>query len=414
MPDERHCIEVASYVPTGVWLGEGALDRLPQVLERIAPATCDAPILLLTGTRSASEDWQLSIREALRRYRYTSIKTPPGLLSIETCEQLRRSAAACGPVSAIVAVGGGRTLDAAKVLALSLRADCSVLELLSDDVKQTRRDLFARPLLVTIPTTAGSGSEVTCFATLWDTTRQRKRSLSGDDVFPSAALVDPRVIRSLAREHLISAALDTFVHAIEASWSTRSDAESRTFAMRALAASVETLDALVRADLDSAGLAVACKASNWAGMAIVRSQTTAAHAVSYPLTLRYGIAHGRACALMIAPLLRFNAQISSEDCADPRGVEHVRSVLASLFEKLGARDGREAERRVAALVASLAPELALVRRTTDVQYLHREVCSYDRMRNNPRMLDADSLWRLLELGFGADATGWKEPQCESA
>jgi len=178
-----------------------------------------------------------------------------------------------------------------------------------------------RAPLVLVPTTAGTGSEVTSFATVY--VDEVKYSLDHPSVRADLSIVDPDLTASCPAEVAYSGALDALAHATESLWSLRSTASSRQLARDAL----PVLVAGLAAPLDTSSRASLSVAATRAGLAIDQTRTTGGHAFAYPLTARFGVPHGVACALNLVWLLPFTAARLDADCQDPRGVAFVRRRL---------------------------------------------------------------------------------------
>ncbi|QFZ19547.1 phosphonoacetaldehyde reductase [Saccharothrix syringae] len=190
----------------------------------------------------------------------------------------------------VVAVGGGSAIDTAKLVRSLPPERGAALPLLTGEAEPA--PAHRRPPLVALPTTAGSGSEATRFATVY--VDGVKMSLDHPAVAPEYALVDPELLRTCPARLVRSCALDALCHAVESHWSRRSTAASRRLALRALEGVLTALGGGATGDERLAALAAA---ATTAGQAIDLTRTTAAHAFSYRLTARFGVPHGVACAL---------------------------------------------------------------------------------------------------------------------
>jgi alcohol dehydrogenase len=202
---------------------------------------------------------------------------------------------------AIVALGGGSVIDTAKVLSAS-----------SGDFERVRRYLvdhegeeaLGSVPIIAIPTTAGTGSEVTCWASVWDTGAGRKYSLSRPDLYPEHALVDPELTLGMPRMLTVTTALDALSHSLESIWNVNANPVSTNFAVLAAGETLEVLPALAT-DLDSLALrSRMATAALLAGLAFSNTRTALAHSLSYPITLQYGLPHGLACSFSLPMLLR--------------------------------------------------------------------------------------------------------------
>ncbi|MEO6919864.1 MAG: iron-containing alcohol dehydrogenase PsrA [Collimonas sp.] len=203
----------------------------------------------------------------------------------------------------VVALGGGSVIDTAKALLVGTASDSfqELLALLADGrpftPPKTKR-------LVAIPTTAGTGSEVTPWATIWDAANQRKYSLHLDCTWPQAALVDPQLMLSLPRQVTISTGLDALSHALESIWNVNANPISDTCAVSAIQDILSCLPALVD-DLGNLALrSTMALAALKAGLAFSNTKTALAHSISYEMTLGYGLPHGIACSFTLPMVLR--------------------------------------------------------------------------------------------------------------
>lgn len=216
-------------------------------------------------------------------------------------DSCRTYASSTRPVEAIVALGGGSVMDAAKVLAAA-----------SGNFDRVRRHLetgkggaeLGRTPIIAIPTTAGTGSEVTSWATVWDTGAMKKYSLARETLYPEIALVDPLLAVGLPRAVTISTGLDALSHALESIWNVNANPVSGALAEVAAREVLEALP-LLADDLGSAALRTRlARASLFAGLAFSNTRTALAHALSYHLTLHHGVPHGIACSFSLPMVMR--------------------------------------------------------------------------------------------------------------
>ena len=153
-----------------------------------------------------------------------------------------------------------------------------------------------------IPTTAGTSSELTKWATIWDNATLTKHSLSDEKLYPKAAFYDANLALSLPRETTIFTALDALSHACESIWNKNANPISTHFALNAIKIILCDLSPLSE-NLRSLPLRTSLmQASIYAGLAFSNTQTALAHALSYPLTMKFGTPHGLACSFSL-PLL---------------------------------------------------------------------------------------------------------------
>lgn len=288
----------------------------------------------------------------------------------------------------ILAVGGGSVIDTAKLIK-SFHG--SAHPVLSSLIAGAHPPVPGAAPLLAIPTTAGSGSESTHFAVCY--ADGIKYSCAAPDLLPNACFLLPDLLHSMpARQRAISA-LDALCQGIESYWSVHSTEESRTDAANA----ISILWPALHSGRES-GVALSL-GSNLAGRAINQSRTTAAHALSYPLTGRFGVPHGHAVALMLPGVFLANSRISQNDCADPRGPDFVKSRIDELAALLGENSPASAVRAFVSLVRSLgletsAEDLGIACRDS-LSTLCADAGGNERMGNNPRRLDPETISTIL-------------------
>lgn len=209
------------------------------------------------------------------------------------------------PLSGLVAIGGGSVLDAAKTLSVTLTSPASAP--LSACLRSGNPQEWRQPLPVfAVPTTSGTGAEVTPFATVWDQVSHKKHSITGPQLYPALAVLDPVLTVSLPGQETLYTGLDATSHALESIWNRNRTPITEACAWHAL---VLIADALPRALLDGADLdarEAMQQASLLAGLAIGQTRTAIAHSISYPLTSHYQVPHGLACSFTLPHLIREN------------------------------------------------------------------------------------------------------------
>ena len=181
-----------------------------------------------------------------------------------------------------------------------------------------------------IPTTSGTSSELTHWATIWDNDAFIKHSLSDESLYPKEAIYDPNLTLSLPRETTIYTALDALSHSFESIWNNNANPISTHYALMAIEIILRDLVDL-SANLDSLPLRTRImQASIYAGLAFSNTQTALAHALSYPLTMKFGTPHGLACSFSLPLLLECLPKDSEADAL----LSPFRERLLGLFEKL--------------------------------------------------------------------------------
>ena len=284
----------------------------------------------------------------------------------------------------VVGIGGGSTMDVAKAMRLLPHRKRDAERALAGESARLRT---RPPRLVLVPTTAGSGSEVTTFATMYVGTR--KHSLDHASVRADVALVDPLLTYTCPPDLSATCTLDALAHAIESSWSLRSSAHSRALAHHALARLAPALHAGLD-DLSPERCFDLSQAATTAGLAIDLTRTTAGHACAYPTTARFGVPHGLACALHLVWLLPLTMSERVAQCRDPRGPDFVARRVGEIAELLGADTPESAGDALADLIrrAGRPSRLGDVGiRKADLADIAEDALGSNRIANHPVALD---------------------------
>jgi alcohol dehydrogenase class IV len=204
----------------------------------------------------------------------------------------------------VIALGGGSVMDTAKtVMAAVGNEKYSITELLSDKL-----DFTNRIPAIFIPTTHGTASEVTMWGTIWNMTEKRKYSIAYPELYPDIAILDGSLTLSMQLDLSITTVLDALSHCFEAIWNKNANHSSTDYAIEGISIILQNVELLKKNPQDIEIRNKLLKASNLAGLAFSNTKTAAAHSMSYPLTISYGIPHGIACSMPIIPLLRINEQ----------------------------------------------------------------------------------------------------------
>jgi len=213
----------------------------------------------------------------------------------------RTFGSAINPPGVIVAFGGGSVIDTAKALAVSAADFSNVRAILEGHAGA--RAMTATPIIA-VPTTFGTGSEVTSWATMWDTDARRKYSLNRPDLFPEHAIIDPRTSLRVPRGLTVATGLDALSHALESIWNVNANPVSTNHAVFAATELIDALPRLVERLDDVRLRARVARASLFAGLAFSNTKTALAHSLSYYLTLHHGTVHGIACSFCLPAVMR--------------------------------------------------------------------------------------------------------------
>jgi phosphonate metabolism-associated iron-containing alcohol dehydrogenase len=285
-------------------------------------------VLLVTTPGSVRRGLAQQVIQVLYPRRVTvwdSVKPNPDLQHLDAASvQLRGRG-----IDSVIGLGGGSVLDTAKVLAVTLAGPISpnLAKIFRDNCTMRWR---GRLPLVLVPTTSGTGSEVTPFATVWDHAQQKKYSLSGDFIYPDVAILDAHLTLTLSNEGTLYPALDAISHALESIWNKNCTLVSKALAFQSLTLSCAFLPKAVIAPENLEARQMLQTASALAGLAISQTRTAIAHSMSYPLTSHFGVPHGLACSFTLPYFLRVNSESLSTQPSETLVLKATLELLESL------------------------------------------------------------------------------------
>ena len=282
------------YMPTRLVLGRNCVTEHAALF---APLGKHA--LIVTGKSSAFNGALNDVLSALNANGqaatvFDRVTPNPGIPCIREGIALLKSAGA----DFVVAIGGGSPMDAGKAIAL-----LAVQERADSEIFAGNYAPEALPM-AHIPTTAGTGSEVTPYSILTNDVRQTKTSISSPALFPRVAFLDGKYMAQLAPQVSLNTALDALSHAVESMLSRNAIPMSNMFSEEAIELIVPLLGKAQNGRMTLEERDTLLYASTLAGMAIAQSGTTAVHGMGYALTYFHDIPHGRANALLLGETLR--------------------------------------------------------------------------------------------------------------
>ncbi len=205
----------------------------------------------------------------------------------------------------VVAIGGGSAMDLAKVVIAYLSlGKTNIHELINYD-NDYNRDIPS----IFIPTTHGTASEVTMWGTIWNLTENKKYSISHPSLYPNIAILDGNLTLSLPLDISITTVMDALSHSLEAIWNKNANKISTDYAIKAICSILDNVSKLKETPNNLTVRKILLEASATSGLAFSNTKTAAAHSMSYPLTLHYGIPHGIASSISLLPLLKINQEL---------------------------------------------------------------------------------------------------------
>lgn len=208
-----------------------------------------------------------------------------------------------------IAIGGGSSLDLAKSTAALYESkdkevsDNDVLKIILDKSYLKHKQ---RPHLIAVPTTAGTGSELTRWATIWDVDHHAKLSIETPTLAFDEAIIVVEYTLSMPMKLTLSTGLDALTQATEAYWAKSTSPSVQVLALQAIRLIVRNLPRVLADPNDYEFRKNMMVGSLLGAMAFSNTKTTACHSISYPLTLKFKMDHGLACALTLGDILRHN------------------------------------------------------------------------------------------------------------
>lgn len=236
----------------------------------------------------------------------------------------------------ILAIGGGSVLDAAKYFSVynETKKANFVTSIIKGKIE--KKDYRTIPI-ISVPTTAGTGSEITPWATIWDIEEKKKYSLHLPELFSQVAIYDPILTLSVPKDITTQTGLDTLSHALESIWNKNANPITVNYAIKSVKLVMKYLPLLVN-DLKNLEYRIEIlRACMYAGLAFSNTQTAIAHAMSYYITANHGVPHGIACSFTL-PMLIDNV-IGKYEFVDKALLEIFGELsskkIKKLFEELG-------------------------------------------------------------------------------
>ncbi|SCI89489.1 1%2C3-propanediol dehydrogenase [uncultured Flavonifractor sp.] len=286
-------------IPQDVIFGKGSFDRLPEILEKL-----NCKIVLLVSDPGLQKVGLVDratklIREAgIQCFEFLDIQANP---TVHNVNEAVKAFNECGAES-IIALGGGGPMDVAKATGLIATHGGTVIDYVG-------LEKVPGPVvpMVAIPTTAGTGSEVTASSVITDSETKFKMTVISRYLIPSYALLDPDLIMTLPAGIAAACGVDSFIHAMEAYLSKMGNPFTDAMAEKAM----ELIGGNIRQFVASRDNAeAACNmmvGSNLAGVAFASALLGNIHAMSHPISGFFGVAHGVANAILMPTIVEYNA-----------------------------------------------------------------------------------------------------------
>ena len=335
----------------------------------------------------------------------------------------------------IIALGGGSVIDAAKIMKLKYESPEADLEYLAAPFLDLRKRVVQYPTekvnlarLIAISTTSGTGSEVTPFAVLTDKEHGRKVTLADYSLSPDVAIVDPQFVMSMPKGLTADTGIDCLTHALEAGVSNYASPYTDSNAMQAIRLVFKYLPIAYEHPGDEEARCMMHNAACIAALAFSNASVGVNHALAHAFGARFGVAHGRANALMLPHVIAYNAAVPTKFMPSPytRGyVAHKKYATVADLLGLGGHSVDEKVKNLITATEQLLDQLAFPRSIAELGISKEEferavpglveiAFADPSWRSNPRMPLMNELvelfWKAYEGRGVAKVAGVCKPQ----
>lgn len=286
-------------IPQNILVGSGTLAQLPQIGEKLGGKKAfilSGPSLYKNGLVDRTISYLASAR--IDAEYFTEIEANP---CVTTVDKATRAFLASG-ADFIVALGGGSPMDVAKAVAVVARYGGSIT-----DYEGAHKVPGKIIPMIAIPTTAGTGSEVTAFSVITDHTRNYKLTVFSYELLPEYAILDPELITTVPASVAAACGIDAFIHAQEAYVSLAASPFSEAMSEKAMELIGGSIRSYVANRSDEAAAADMLIGSLLAGIAFSYARLGNIHAMSHPLSAYFDIPHGVANGVLLPVILEYNA-----------------------------------------------------------------------------------------------------------
>lgn len=368
--------------------GPAAIEQLAAELTRLNvnnPLIVTDAILVKSGT----VDLALAQLGGRRYGLFDQVKPEPEISIVEHCTRAYRE----GEHDGLIGLGGGSAIDIAKGVAAFAGHEGPLAELFGVDLVKRKG-----PALIAIPTTAGTGSEVTNVAIFSDKEAQLKKGIVSDYLLPDVALVSPIMTLTCPRSVTAASGVDALVHAVESYLSVNASPITDAIALGAIKLITKALPKAYANPSNLQAREDMATASLMAGMAFGNAGVGAVHALAYPLGGRFNIAHGVSNALLLPYVMAWNKMACVErfrDIAEAMGLR-----VTDLSDKDAADQAVQAMADLCAAVDIPSGMRSFNVPEEAIPAMAEEASKIDRlMRNNPRKLTAADIEKIYRAAY---------------
>lgn len=287
------------FIPQNITVGAGTLAKLPECAKKLGGSHAmliSGPTLRKMGVVDKAADYLKDAGMAVDIF--TDVEANPSVTTVEKATEAYKESGA----DFIVALGGGSPMDVAKAVGVTAKYGGSITEY--EGAHKVPGKIVP---LIAIPTTAGTGSEVTAFSVITDHSRDYKLTVFSYELLPAYAILDPELLTSAPASVAAACGIDAFIHAEEAYVSTAASPFSDAMAEKAMELIGGNIRRFVarRTDLEAAEAMLT--GSLFAGIAFSFARLGNVHAMSHPVSAFFNVAHGVANAVLLPVIAEYNA-----------------------------------------------------------------------------------------------------------
>lgn len=379
------------HVKTKIFFGRESIRSLGAVARELGAhrfVLVADPAMETTGI--LSEALSSLSQEGLEGVSFTGLEPEPYLDSADKAAKMGREIG----VDLVVGLGGGSTMDTAKAASILITNPGS-----AEDYVGLNKVKAPGTSTIMIPTTAGTGAEVTFTAVFTNRETSVKGGINSPFLYPDAAVLDPELTLSMPPEVTAATGMDALTHAIESVTSRSSTAFTEALAFRSIGLISENLRRAVFHGEDIQARENMLLGSLLGGMALADAGVGAAHALAYPLGGHYRIPHGLANAMMIPHVMEFNL---------PAAERSLANVARCMGESVEGKSPRAAAAAAVNAVRMLCEDIGIPSSLleiglprADIPMLVDEALKVTRpVENNPRTLSREAAAQIYRQAFG--------------
>ncbi|MCM8785879.1 MAG: iron-containing alcohol dehydrogenase [Candidatus Omnitrophica bacterium] len=309
--------EVYFYCPTRIYFERNAIEKYLPVIKNYGQR-----VLIVSGKNFIYKSGLFNkIRNVLENEKikysiFSEVEPEPDTDNVEKGVEFCKKE----NCDVIVAIGGGSALDVGKCIAVRSKNKGNISDYFGE------KEYKNEPLpVIAIPTTCGTGSEVTRYAVIVNKSEKTKKTVSNEKIMPKVAILDPNVLEFLPPKLIAATGMDAFSHAVESYLSINSDFFSKLFAIESLKLIKENIKKAVFGDKEAKEKLFI--GSIFAGYAINRTGTIIIHGIGYSLTIKYHTHHGTANALFLPYVLEFMKENGYE-----KEIEEMENIIGPTSE----------------------------------------------------------------------------------